>query len=375
MSYNYWDEGTNSQSTYLNNELSQQYIRYTPNTQEGFNQNGSQYKVKRHVKSRAKRSWRLTTESDSDSNYKKFWKNSFCQDYKPNYHKDSCKTYPVKEADDSFEYEDTWDDTQHDQSDDSFYSEPTTKNIYRISPHMLNGKLHKVENQCVGSSHNSRETKVNWTEKQEFVDTVTPQVLFSGPDIKTGDKIRYELTKVLLSAKKSIRIWNYSVGDGVLTPELVSIIKKKIEKSQQGDYILYPYESSNCADLRLLTDNNQMSSKRMEKYCTALQIAGVSIKTNISKHNFMHCKFMVIDDLVLVHGSMNLGQKSLKNFEHLEITFNKTLINKFTQRFDNMWNNQSKFSDFDAKNEKEQIEQEYRVWANVIKSMPIFDFN
>jgi len=37
-------------------------------------------------------------------------------------------------------------------------------------------------------------------------DVVTPQIMFSGPDVKTHLKIKQELTRVLWSAKRSVRI-------------------------------------------------------------------------------------------------------------------------------------------------------------------------
>ena len=76
----------------------------------------------------------------------------------------------------------------------------------------------------------------------------------------------------------------------------------------------------------------------MQKYSDSLKDSGAVIKINKKTGNkLMHCKFMIIDNRVLVHGSMNLGGKSLHNYEHVAITDSNLYINKFKRRFDQMW--------------------------------------
>ena len=55
---------------------------------------------------------------------------------------------------------------------------------------------------------------------------------------------------------------------------------------------------------------------------------------------------MIIDQKILVHGSMNLGQKSLNNFEHIQITEDSEMIKQFTKRFDKMWKTRLHFTEF-----------------------------
>jgi phosphatidylserine/phosphatidylglycerophosphate/cardiolipin synthase-like enzyme len=75
----------------------------------------------------------------------------------------------------------------------------------------------------------------------------------------------------------------------------------------------------------------------MMKYALALHNKGVKIKTNITKGKAMHCKFIIVDGKWLAKGSMNLGKKSLKNYEHLELTKNEKAIWEFMNRFEKMW--------------------------------------
>jgi phosphatidylserine/phosphatidylglycerophosphate/cardiolipin synthase-like enzyme len=88
-----------------------------------------------------------------------------------------------------------------------------------------------------------------------------------------------------------------------------------------------------------------MTNKNLKKYCNDLMSLDIPVKKNNNVKNLMHCKFMVIDDKFVVHGSMNLGEKSLKNYEHLTISSEIKSINQFANRFEAMWSNNNRFSD------------------------------
>ena len=64
---------------------------------------------------------------------------------------------------------------------------------------------------------------------------------------------------------------------------------------------------------------------------------------------------MIIDDKYAIHGSLNFGQKSLKNYEHFTITQDQNVIEKFNQRFRQLWDNVDRFSDYiNYKSDSEQ---------------------
>lgn len=88
-----------------------------------------------------------------------------------------------------------------------------------------------------------------------------------------------------------------------------------------------------------------MTNKNLKRYCNDLLDLGILIKKNNNAKNLMHCKFMVIDNEFVVHGSMNLGEKSLKNYEHLTISSEVKTIKQFSDRFEAMWTNSNRFSD------------------------------
>lgn len=67
----------------------------------------------------------------------------------------------------------------------------------------------------------------------------------------------------------------------------------------------------------------------------------------------MHCKFIIIDDKYLIEGSMNLGEKSLKNYEHVTVCTDKDVLSQFEERFYQMWGNSQRFSDYTNDDEDE----------------------
>ena len=71
----------------------------------------------------------------------------------------------------------------------------------------------------------------------------------------------------------------------------------------------------------------------------------------------MHWKFIVIDDRYLIEGSMNLGEKSLKNYEHITVSQDKDSIKQFSERFESMWENNNRFSDYTNDDDEDESEK------------------
>ena len=153
------------------------------------------------------------------------------------------------------------------------------------------------------------------------------QIFFSGPDQRNHRELEQKLQKLLYTAKNKVLICNYIIGNGIMSFEIAKDLKNKWGNN-----------------FRIITDQMQMTNKNLKKYWNELVARGVAIKKNNNAKNLMHCKFMTIDDKYLVEGSMNLGEKSLKNYEHITISTNKEIIKQFNKRFESMWNNQDRFS-------------------------------
>jgi len=57
----------------------------------------------------------------------------------------------------------------------------------------------------------------------------------------------------------------------------------------------------------IITDQGQMYSTYIKKFTDELYHMGIPIKCNAIGKSFLHCKFIIADDL-LIHGSMNMGK-------------------------------------------------------------------
>lgn len=147
------------------------------------------------------------------------------------------------------------------------------------------------------------------------------QTYFLGDDIENSHKnVKSLIKRTLLTASKDINICWYSIGS-LLDQETVQKLMK--------------YTNNN---IRVITDQSQWNSKNMEKYANMLYNEKVQIKHNTKSNHKMHCKFITIDDKFLIFGSMNLGECSLKNYEHITISQDKKTIQAFKDRFNQMFN-------------------------------------
>ena len=99
-------------------------------------------------------------------------------------------------------------------------------------------------------------------------------------------------------------------------------------------------------NFKVITDQQQWLMKSMLQYTNILHENGVKIRMNTVAKISMHCKFMVIDRKLVIYGSMNLGEKSLKNYEHITISKDEGVIEEFILRFNEMWEDKSKMTDF-----------------------------
>ena len=153
-------------------------------------------------------------------------------------------------------------------------------------------------------------------------------------------RIEDTLHKYLYTAKKKVYIWSYTIANGVLSLDIAKHLKKR-----WGD------------NFKVITDQMQMTNKNLKKYCNDLLALKVQIRKNNNAKNLMHWKFIVIDDRYLIEGSMNLGEKSLKNYEHITVSQDKDSIKQFSERFESMWENNNRFSDYTNDDDEDESEK------------------
>ena len=150
------------------------------------------------------------------------------------------------------------------------------------------------------------------------------EVIFNGPGYKNGPKIKAKLTNCFLQAKKSIKIWWYTIGNDILTS------KWSLE--------IFQNLVSNGVKIHIITDKNQAKISKLNKNLEKLQKVGAEVRINPKSNITMHHKFVIIDDTLMYAGSMNLGAKSLQNYEQLEFTSKKNKIKPYLKRFDELMN-------------------------------------
>ncbi|CAI2363327.1 unnamed protein product [Moneuplotes crassus] len=233
----------------------------------------------------------------------------------------------------------TSEDTEEDELDESLYKNffgsilkglriTNQSNNQPASQSLLMRRLHSVlqdpeRSRILGNLINTEsvedivEAKSGSQEKEEL-----NAHFFTGVD-KTYDHICKKLRPIIRGAKERVLICVYSITlTGMLDIKTLEEIKDK------------------CF---IITDQRQMYSNFMEKYTKKIHELGIPIKYNCIGKNLMHCKFIVADN-TLIFGSMNMGKKSLMNYEHISVTSNKKAIRKFSNRFDRLWHS----SDFIA---------------------------
>ena len=153
------------------------------------------------------------------------------------------------------------------------------------------------------------ETTFNIIEKYSFR---LHEVLFSpGQDIP--ENIAFYMTQ----AKQSIDLCVYTISD------------EKLSKC-----ILYMHEKG--VKVRIITDNNKM--RDVGSQVKELARHGVSVKIDNSRYH-MHNKFGIIDGRIAFTGSYNWTYTAqAHNQENLVITTNFTIVHKFIQEFESLWN-------------------------------------
>lgn len=137
------------------------------------------------------------------------------------------------------------------------------------------------------------------------------EVLFS-----PGQDIPENLGFYLSQAKKSIEVCVYTISDEKLAKCLIAMHKKGIK-------------------VRIITDNHKMQDAGSQ--IKAMAREGINVKIDNSKYH-MHNKFGIIDDRIIFTGSYNWTYTAQQyNQENLIITTNYTIVHKFIDEFDQLW--------------------------------------
>ncbi len=138
-----------------------------------------------------------------------------------------------------------------------------------------------------------------------------------------------QLLSVLKSAKNSIKICVYSLS-------FEPIIDLLIDLCLNNDVMI-----------RIITNgennskNNSKNFSKVKRMQDLLQF-GIESKIINLKEGFMHNKFAIIDDLILINGSLNWTQNAIfNNYEDVLITSNSKLVFTYLLKFNSLWSHSS----------------------------------
>ena len=88
--------------------------------------------------------------------------------------------------------------------------------------------------------------------------------------------------------------------------------------------------------IRIILDKSQ--NDRMDSSLFKLAGLGLNVTTNNFKNKLMHHKFVVIDDRVLMNGSLNFTTQAVsRNDENLVVTRSRRIVAAFSNKFDALW--------------------------------------
>lgn len=136
------------------------------------------------------------------------------------------------------------------------------------------------------------------------------------------------IEKVLSDAKKSIWIQTqYIVDDRIL-----DILKNKINTDSYFSLKEWRVEAKRKLDIKFVVADTENNNELLNYF-------GPGVARKFTKY-YNHTKMILIDDEILILGSMNLSDNSLdKNREIWIILIDKEIISQFKKLFDKDWQN------------------------------------
>lgn len=133
-----------------------------------------------------------------------------------------------------------------------------------------------------------------------------------------GDDCRNAIISQINQARSTIDICVFTVSDNVIVKELIEAWKRGIK-------------------VRIVTDNDKQYDRGSDIF--RMQEEGISIRTDKTPDH-MHHKFALFDQEILLFGSYNWTRSAaLNNNEDLAIVNDQTIISKFIEEFETLWQN------------------------------------
>jgi len=185
--------------------------------------------------------------------------------------------------------------------------------------------------------HNKNDNKdVMQTNDSDIVIFVPNDNVLKNSGDLTKEELNYSINKLLSiigSTQKSLDICVYSLSLRRIVNQCLKLHKNNVrvriitnELKIRTDNISFAYKLTN----ELKTHKESINS---------LQKAGIDIKFFRLSIGYMHNKFAIIDNRLLINGSFNWTQGGLKyNYEDVVITSQEKLVSIYSNKFQEFWN-------------------------------------
>lgn len=158
---------------------------------------------------------------------------------------------------------------------------------------------------------------MSWLEKLiKILDVPEDKPLIANAYFSPGDDCRERLIKLCRRANQSLDICVFTISDDHLTREIIRAYDRGV-------------------NVRIITDDAKSEDKGSDIY----DMMGVGIQVRCDHDSaHMHHKFVIRDNELLVTGSFNWTRSATeKNQENLIVTNESKLVQQFSKRFDQLW--------------------------------------
>lgn len=99
-------------------------------------------------------------------------------------------------------------------------------------------------------------------------------------------------------------------------------------------------------DIKIIIDNNEKNRKiKYQKPCNVLKIADINIPYSKFK-NFMHNKYCIIDESIVIDGSYNWSKNAKYNIEHIIVIQDIDAAKMYRENFYKIFNNQRYYANY-----------------------------
>jgi phosphatidylserine/phosphatidylglycerophosphate/cardiolipin synthase-like enzyme len=171
--------------------------------------------------------------------------------------------------------------------------------------------------------HKSKPSKVAMVSDCCSNDTNSVECYFP----RAGENVKAELISVIDSAKSTLDIAIYSMGDPDISNEILKVKQRGIP-------------------VRVITDRTEGAGKYQEAIMNSLKAAGIPVKKN-NHAGLMHLKVSIVDSATVTSGSFNYTKTAEnENDEVFIIIRNQKISQGFTDEFNKMWSDTKNYVDY-----------------------------